>query len=96
MVWMPMPPCHVPSGSVPSIHASEPAKQYRWTVLPQGMKNSPTTCQRFVAKALSPAREKLPHTTIYHYMDDILVATQSGEEIQHAMTTVLEGVKVRD
>lgn len=27
---------------VPSINASEPTKQYHWTVLTRGMKNSPT------------------------------------------------------
>ena len=79
--------------SVPSSNASEPAKRYHWTLLPQGMKNSPSTGQWFVARALFPAKERLPHTTIYHYMNDILVATQSGEQMQHAMTIVLECIR---
>lgn len=72
----------------PSINVSEAAKQYYWMVLPQGMKNSPTICQWF-----SLVREKLPHTIIYCYMDGILVATQSGKEMQHAMTIVLQCVR---
>ena len=31
--------------SVPSINFKEPMKRYQWTVLPQGMANSPTLCQ---------------------------------------------------
>lgn len=75
------------------MNASEPAKRYHWTVLRQGMKNSPAICQWFVARALSPARERLPCTTLYPYVDDILVATQSGEEMQHAVTIVLECIR---
>ena len=41
--------------SVPSINLKEPHKRFQWTVLPQGMLNSPTTCQNFVAEALNPA-----------------------------------------
>jgi len=40
--------------------------------LPQGMRNSPTLCQLYVAWALAPLREQWPNTIIYHYMDDIL------------------------
>lgn len=38
--------------SVPKINRSEPIDRYHWTVLPQGMKNSPTICQTYVAEAL--------------------------------------------
>lgn len=48
-------------------------KRYHWTVLPQGMKNSPTMCQIYVAWALQPIRLRWPQLTIYHYMDDILI-----------------------
>lgn len=57
------------------------------------MKYSPIICQWFIARALSPVREKLPHATIYHYMDDILMATQLGEEIQYAVAIVLECIR---
>ena len=42
--------------SVPSIFFKEPMKRYQWTVLPQGMANSPTLCQKFVAQAIQPVR----------------------------------------
>ncbi|NWI51466.1 POK18 protein, partial [Calyptomena viridis] len=60
--------------SVPSINKAESAKRYHWVVLPQGMKNSPTMCQTFVAWALEPVRKQFPEVIIYHYMDDILIA----------------------
>ena len=40
--------------SVPSINFKEPMKRYQWIVLPQGMANSPTLCQKFVAQAIQP------------------------------------------
>nr|XP_013807668.1 PREDICTED: endogenous retrovirus group K member 113 Pol protein-like [Apteryx mantelli mantelli] len=58
--------------SVPAINKAAPAERYEWVVLPQGMKNSPTLCQLYVAWALQPLRDKWPDTIIYHYMDDIL------------------------
>ncbi|XP_010579894.1 PREDICTED: endogenous retrovirus group K member 11 Pol protein-like [Haliaeetus leucocephalus] len=67
--------------SVPSINHAEPAKRYQWRVLPQGMKNSPTICQWFVAQALSPVREKFPTSYCYHYMDDILLASDNKEQL---------------
>lgn len=38
------------------------------------MANSPTLCQKFVAKALKPTRLKYPSLYMVHYMDDILLA----------------------
>ena len=42
--------------SVPSINLKEPHKRVQWTVCltVQGMFNSPTTCQNFVAKTVHP------------------------------------------
>ena len=40
--------------SIPSMNLKEPHKIFQWTVLTQGMLNSPTICQNFVAKALYP------------------------------------------
>lgn len=93
---IPLDPCDAPrfAFSIPSVDASEPNKQYHWTVLPEGMKNSPAICQWFVARALSPAREKLPNALIYHYMDDILVATRTESEMQIAMSVVLDNIKL--
>jgi hypothetical protein len=42
--------------SVPSINFKELMKRYQWTVFPQGMANSPTLCQNFVAQAIQPVR----------------------------------------
>ncbi|KAM9165602.1 endogenous retrovirus group K member 11 Pol protein [Pangshura tecta] len=58
--------------SVPSVNKAGPAKRYQWTVLPQGMKNSPTICQFYVAWAIAPLRIAHPDWIIYHYMDDLL------------------------
>lgn len=60
--------------SVPAINFSQPYKGYQWVVLPQGMKNSPTLCQKFVAGALEQVRKIFPTAYIIHYMDDILLA----------------------
>ncbi|KFQ24883.1 hypothetical protein N332_10052, partial [Mesitornis unicolor] len=79
--------------SVPAVNVSEPSKQYHWTVLPQGMKNRPTICQWFTARAHTPTQEKLPHICIYHYTDDTLVATKTEIEMEQAMTIVLESIK---
>lgn len=67
---------------VPKINKSEPMNRYHWSVLPQTMRNSPTICQTYVAKALAPIRKQYPETYIYHYMDDILVASPT-ESLTH-------------
>ncbi|NXS44548.1 POK25 protein, partial [Balaeniceps rex] len=59
--------------SVPAVNNSEPMKRYHWTVLLQGMMNSPTICQTVVAAALQSTRQEFPSSIIYHYMDDILI-----------------------
>lgn len=53
---------------VPSINNAEPVKQYQWKVLPQGMKNSPTICQWYVAQALSIVHSFLMHIAITIWM----------------------------
>ena len=84
--------------TVPSVNKSEPAKRYHWVVLPQGMKNSPTMCQMFVAWALEPVRQMFDKLLIYHYMDDILIAGDSmnKDEVLQRVTSMLElrGLKV--
>ncbi|NWY08068.1 POK18 protein, partial [Nothoprocta ornata] len=71
--------------SVPSINMQTPLQRYQWVVLPQGMKNSPTICQWYVAKVLSPVRTAMPNVLLYHYMDDILVAAQHHEVMEEAV-----------
>lgn len=62
--------------TLPAINKEAPAQRFEWTVLPQGMKNSPTLCQLFVDNALRPIRAAWPFAIIYHYMDDILIAQE--------------------
>ena len=58
--------------SLPYPNRIGPHKRCQWTVLPQGMTNSPTTCLYYVAKALEPVRKQFPHFLGIHYIDDIL------------------------
>lgn len=51
-----------------------PSPRFQWRVLPQGMANSPTLCQKYVAQAVDPLHLKYPHLYIIHYMYDILLA----------------------
>ena len=37
------------------------------------MINSPTLCQKFVARSLQSLRQKYPNYILYHYMDDLLL-----------------------
>ncbi|KFR15419.1 hypothetical protein N306_05240, partial [Opisthocomus hoazin] len=64
--------------SIPVTNKAAPSERYEWVVLPQGMRNSPTLCQLYVAWALAPLREQWPNTIIYHYMDDILCCQQEA------------------
>lgn len=73
--------------TVPSVNNSEPAERYHWKVLPQGMKNSPTICQWFVAKTLSPVRAAFPTCYCYRYMDDILLAAPSQQMLSKMEVT---------
>nr|XP_013796775.1 PREDICTED: endogenous retrovirus group K member 11 Pol protein-like [Apteryx mantelli mantelli] len=78
--------------SVPTINRSGPSRRYQWVVLPQGMKNSPTICQWYVDRALEPWRQRHPEAIVYHYMDDILVATETPllEESQRELSQQLQ------
>lgn len=60
--------------SLPVVNCIGPSPRFQWKVLPQGMANSPTLCQKFVAQAIDPFRLTHPDLYIVHYMDDILLA----------------------
>ncbi|KFO85566.1 Putative Pol polyprotein, partial [Buceros rhinoceros silvestris] len=64
------------------VNLSGPSLRYQWTVLPQGMKNSPTICQRYVANAIQPIRKAYPQVPILHYMDDILIAAPDEQTVE--------------
>ncbi|KFV95624.1 hypothetical protein N326_11172, partial [Eurypyga helias] len=70
--------------SVPSINFAEPMQRYQWKVLPQGMANSPTLCQKFVHQSISMTRKCYPDILCIHYMDDILLASSSVELLHMA------------
>lgn len=67
--------------SLPVTNFKGPMQRYQWKVLPQGMANSPTLCQKFVAQAVDPLRTRWPYIYIIHYMDDILLAGASTSEV---------------
>jgi hypothetical protein len=67
--------------SVPSVNFKEPMKRYQWAVLPQGMANSPTLCQKFVAQAIQPVRQQWPMIYIIHFTDDILMAGKEPQDL---------------
>ncbi|KFQ68350.1 hypothetical protein N335_05507, partial [Phaethon lepturus] len=87
--------------TLPAINLGSPVRRYQWTVLPQGMKNSPTICQRAVHLALEPLRAQLSEALIYHYMDDLLLAAPTlGQvnKIEHAVIQQLnqEGLYIQE
>ncbi|NWV99975.1 POK11 protein, partial [Machaerirhynchus nigripectus] len=67
--------------TIPAVNSAEPAKIFQWKVLLQGMKNSLTICQWYVAQALSGVHEQFPEAYCYYYMDDILVAASTQDEL---------------
>lgn len=64
-------------------------KRYQWSVLPQGMANIATLCQKFVAQAIQNIRDQFPQSYIIHYMDDILLAHRD-EGILHETYGLLQ------
>lgn len=76
--------------SLPSINFKEPMKRYQWKVLPQGMANSPTLCQKYVAAAISNVRNAWPQMYIVHYMDDILIAGSEGQQVLQCFSQLKE------
>ncbi|RMC19941.1 hypothetical protein DUI87_03508 [Hirundo rustica rustica] len=78
--------------TVPTINNAEPAQRYQWRVLPQGMRNSPVLCQWYVARALSGVRKQFPDAHVYHYMDDILVAAPTQDELLRIQPQLLNAL----
>ena len=42
-----------------ALNQEHPDQRFEWTVLPQGMKNSPMLCQLYVHHALQPLRVRM-------------------------------------
>ncbi|RMC11090.1 hypothetical protein DUI87_12002 [Hirundo rustica rustica] len=52
----------------------------------------PMLCQWYVARALSGVRKRFPDAHVYHYMDDILVATPTQEELLRLQPQLLNAL----
>lgn len=76
--------------NVPSINFKQPFRRYQWITLPQGIKNSPTLCQKFMDQALKNIRRKFKSTYIVHYMDDILLAHNNKETLKILLTDTIQ------
>ncbi|RMC21699.1 hypothetical protein DUI87_02567 [Hirundo rustica rustica] len=53
---------------------------------------APVLCQWYVARALSGVRKQFPGAHVYHYMDDILVATPTQEELLRIQPQLLNAL----
>lgn len=67
--------------SLPVVNFKAPMPRFQWKVLPQGMANSPTLCQKFVAQIIDPFRQQWPSVYLIHYMDDILLAGPDSAQL---------------
>ncbi|NXS62495.1 POK8 protein, partial [Brachypteracias leptosomus] len=61
---------------------------FQWKVLPQGMINSPTICQITVDRTLTPVWRSDSTATIIQYMDDILIATPTADQVDQLIVIV--------
>ena len=80
--------------TVPVLNHAQPVKRYQWTVLPQGMINSPTLCQEFVAHSLQSLRQEYHNYILYHYMDDLLLEAPSIAECDEFFLKVHEALRL--
>lgn len=67
--------------------------RYHWTVLLQGMKNSPSICQWYVAQVLAPVRDQAPKATISHYMGDVLVCAEDETYLDFALNLMTRAIE---
>ena len=79
--------------SLPSANFKQPYRRFQWKVLPQGMKNSPTLCQKFVDQAVQNARRKYKDLYLTHYMDDILAAHKDRALLQQILSELIEALE---
>ena len=77
--------------SLPSKNLKQSYLRFQWKLLPQGMKNSPTLCQKFVDATLGDIRSKYEQVYMIHYMDDIFIAHPDRAHLQ----TVLQDLTPR-
>ena len=82
--------------SIPSTNFKELMKRYEWKVLPQGMANSPTLCQTYVAAEFQPVRNKWNQIYIIHYMDDILIAGKDGQLVLQCFQDLKKQLSIQE
>lgn len=92
---IPLHPRDVPrfAFSIPSTNREAPMKRYHWTVLPQGMRNSPVLCQWYVSEVLSPTRKAHPKAIIYHYMDDLLISAPHADTLEKVLQETIKTIQ---
>lgn len=81
--------------SIPITNCVGPSPRFQWRVLPQGMANSPTLCQKFVAQTIDPFRLLFPTLYIIHYMDDILLAGPDQQQLYAASQQLVTALRDR-
>lgn len=81
--------------SLPIVNNVGPTPRFQWRVLPQGMANSPTLCQKYVAQTIDPFRKLFPALYIIHYMDDILLAGAEEAQLHLAGQELIKALKER-
>ncbi|KFP34918.1 hypothetical protein N324_02947, partial [Chlamydotis macqueenii] len=79
--------------SDPSLNQQAPMQRYHWTVLPQGMHNSPMICQAVVDAALHPVRVQNRDAIIYHYMGNILIAAPYDNDLEGVVAQVYKAIE---
>lgn len=79
--------------SIPKQNLSGPMDRFEWLVLPQGMKNSPTLAQIFVAEAIKQVQKKWSAVLFLHYMDDILMAAEDRNVLFETMKELIEALE---
>ena len=64
-------------------------QQWTFTILPQGYLNSPTICHGLVAQDLA-MWEKLPMMQLYHYINDVMLTSNSLSDLEGAAPKLLQ------
>lgn len=75
---------------MPIVNFVGPMPRFQWRVLPQGMANSPTLCQRYIAQIVDPFCLQFPSLYIIHYMGDILVSGKDPEMVHLSSQQLIE------
>ena len=63
--------------------------QWAFTILPQGYLHSPTICHGLVAQDLA-TWEKPPMVWLYHYIDDVMLTSDSFSDLEGAAPRLLQ------